>query len=137
MTDADLARLEQAAQAATPGPWTTEIDSCAACRANGDVEYSHVGPVEACTHGLACSSEDAAYIAAASPGVVLALIAEVRRGRERDAKFRQWLESEKARYQLLVDEADGKVGTRNVASRCRGKRDMCGEALAEFLSEAQ
>lgn len=72
MTDAELSTLEAAAKAATPGPW-----DCGGV----EVFLGEWNPLIAM-----CNSEDnAAYIAAVNPAVVLELIAELRQARaERD-----------------------------------------------------
>lgn len=79
----DLDALERLAMLATPGPWTDETEK-------GET-YPHCvtadGYYIASAHAACPRSEDgaenAAFIAAANPSVVLALIAEVRALRER------------------------------------------------------
>lgn len=74
LSDADLDDLERKADAATPGPWecrVTPIIECSTLRwAQGDM--ADPGRHEA----------DAAFIAAANPATVKALIAEIRRLRK-------------------------------------------------------
>lgn len=74
MTDEQLAALERLARAATPGEW--RIGGCGRNRwiAAGDEWIAHFS-----TAGSpAAADADAAYIAAAQPGTMLALIAAVR-----------------------------------------------------------
>lgn len=73
MTDAQLADLVAKAQAATPGPWH-----------QGESYPSEIyryGSVIATVWPLSLASPTAVYIAAASPDVVLALVAEVQKAR--------------------------------------------------------
>lgn len=88
MTDEQLFALEAAARAATPGPWCQDYK-----------KFSHVYPtgqsstlskpiavVNGGTH--TGTMTNAAYIAAANPAAVLALIDEVRRLRAAVARVR-------------------------------------------------
>ena len=82
--DVDLDTLTRLAQAATPGPWQHQIggnNSCSAPRVRGLSEAVQAGLNPVALIGPAgdqCSQGDAAYIAAVSPGVVLALVERVR-----------------------------------------------------------
>lgn len=70
MDDAEIARLRELAQAATPGPWN-------ALRPYRIGVYSARGLLVACTQrAMAQAEDDAAYIAALSPDAVLALLAD-------------------------------------------------------------
>ena len=94
MTASELNRLRDLAQAATPGPWRVEARGHAAqevARVN-NLEVAPPDSVE-----LAHCATDAAYIAAVSPDVVLALLSEV----------------ERLRAQLAAAEAFHKVAERN------------------------
>ncbi len=74
MTAAELNQLRALARAATPGPWRVEAQGHApqqVARVN-NLEVAPPDSVE-----LAHCADDAAYIAAASPDVVLGLIDEV------------------------------------------------------------
>lgn len=64
----DLQKLKAAAEAATPGPWRARY---------GDELINAEGEVFA--YGSFLSDDDPAFIAAANPSVVLALIAEIER----------------------------------------------------------
>ena len=84
VTDTQLAALEKLAQAATPGPWVVYTDS------NFD---GHQIESEDGVERIVCPEtsdgvrreEDAEYIAAANPAVMLGLIDELRQARrERD-----------------------------------------------------
>lgn len=73
MTPEDQARLRKRAEAATKGPWRS-------CR-NAQRPYKHIrfGHDENYTSSP-LAAQDADYIAAASPTVILALLDEVERG---------------------------------------------------------
>jgi hypothetical protein len=65
----DVGALAKLASEATPGPWRVIED------------YRVVAPVSQETIGEATISPDAAYIAAASPDVILALIRDLKQSR--------------------------------------------------------
>lgn len=74
MTDDDIKRLKRLAEQATPGPWRVNMKGHSyhdVARVN-DLEIAPPNSVE-----LAHSTIDAAYIAAMSPSVTLALLGEV------------------------------------------------------------
>lgn len=81
LTDADLARLEELAGKATPGPWETVMDFGVGCP-SGDGPV----PLKVC---MADEKNDARYIAAAC-NATPALVAEVRRLRAR-VEALEWL----------------------------------------------
>ncbi len=101
MTSNDLDRLDALAAKATPGPWTHDPEHFVV---NVEVkrEHEHVmlndertgepdGPLcDVFGTGETCRN-DAAFIAAADPSTVRALIAEVRRLRRRDAMLSESL----------------------------------------------
>ena len=105
MTPADLSRLESLARKATPGPWFRPIANDTAVRSD-DVDIAQtVGAYELEWERM---EADAAYIAAANPAAVLALIERVR---ELEGKL-----------EAIRDECDGKEdaddGIPNTAMRC-------------------
>ena len=74
MTRSELDQLRALAQAATPGPWRVEA------RGHASQEVARVNNLEVAPPDsveLAHCATDAAYIAAVSPDVVLALLSEV------------------------------------------------------------
>jgi len=74
MTDDDIKRLKRLAEQATPGPWRVNMKGHSyheVARVN-DLEIAPPNSVD-----LSHWTVDAAYIAAASPDVVLALLGEV------------------------------------------------------------
>lgn len=88
MTDTELNELEALARAATPGPWDKESSfwnsSFSRCTEYPPFTVKAKGFDVAFCYGKHCT-EDAAYIAAANPAVVLKLIAELRQAKaERD-----------------------------------------------------
>jgi hypothetical protein len=84
MTDLDA--LEKLAEAATPGPWETEVaDFDARSWAIFHRGGTFVAPDAGC-------EADAAYIAAMSPDVALALIARLRAAEQRAEKAEAALE---------------------------------------------
>jgi len=69
----DLTQLETLAQAATPGPWTTvptSIPNESLLQIGAQVSFG--------SRSIQLSTQDATFIAACSPDVVLALVARVR-----------------------------------------------------------
>lgn len=77
MDDKQLATLETAAKNATPGPWEESPNPY----------FVHDGHFTLAEIMSANAENDAAYIAAANPAVVLELIADLRQAR----KERDWL----------------------------------------------
>jgi hypothetical protein len=79
LTAGRLAELERLARAATPGPWERETDSDGNATPYlvmaGDIRISDTG----WDVGKKQAGRNTAFIAAAHPGTVLALVAEVRR----------------------------------------------------------
>lgn len=75
----DLSRLKQLAEAATPGVWERDDGCECSVSESGDEAYwcwEQAGPAQ--VHGSGNQPvADADFIAAASPGVVLALISEI------------------------------------------------------------
>ncbi|MBH2906405.1 ead/Ea22-like family protein [Serratia marcescens] len=72
-----FSELKAAAMAATPGPWSY----------NGNCKFGIWWPAENCYVLSANTHEDAAFIAAANPAVILALLAELETER---ASREQW-----------------------------------------------
>jgi len=134
MTAEEMTELEKLARAATPGPWSWEA------REENGVKYQHVlavgfenpsigrgiantyhaegayfppGPFAPEGHLMAPrdgNTADAAYIAAFSPAVALALIAEFKVAREDQARL-DWLEK------------DGQCIPAQLAEALRGNRE--------------
>lgn len=115
MTAPDLSRLESLAREATPGPWHEFGLSVVSCDVPQDVDHKIYRGFNKPDYGgkfLLCESvvhePTLAYIAAANPAAVLALIERVRE-----------LE---ARLEAIRDECDGKEdaddGIPNTAMRC-------------------
>ena len=76
MSDIDLEAIKARAKAATPGPWWHEwVDGDDWWAVYGQPTGDMVCP-EVCTMW---SSDEAAYIAAVNPAVVLGLVAEIER----------------------------------------------------------
>jgi hypothetical protein len=86
----DLDRLEELAKAATPGPWLN-IDGGIEAYVNGN-SWSIVHDDE--EEYILPSRTDAAYIAAASPDVVLDLIARARQGERVEKAARAFIEAD-------------------------------------------
>ena len=103
MTRSELNQLRALAQAATPGPWRVE--------ARGDAEQGvarvnnlEVAPPDSVE--LAHCATDAAYIAAVSPDVVLALLSEVDRLRLRLRESAAWHEIPRSEVAMLRRQRD-------------------------------
>jgi len=114
MTPADLSRLESLAREATPGEWeawdepSEGAPTVARCNDNGCREIAYITEHPHLPDPRKDASANAAYIAAANPAAVLALIARVR---ELEGKLED-----------IRDECDGKEdaddGIPNTAMRC-------------------
>ncbi|MFC9786458.1 hypothetical protein [Rhodococcus sp. NPDC127528] len=92
--DLDLDALTEAAGKATPGPWAPYDDGAEGLRARAFVS-SASGPIAFITNraggdpGEIMPTADAEFIAAASPDVVLALVARVKTA-EATMEFANW-----------------------------------------------
>lgn len=71
MTDPDLAELRRLAEVATPGPWQASFDQSEVASPCGDGSYDLV--CAAIANG-ATDPKNAAFIAAANPAAILALL---------------------------------------------------------------
>jgi len=118
MSALDLDELERLAQAATPGPWEMGRSSimCRACvHLRGCFSIYQEADCTDVTHPHAgLDQQDAAYIAAANPATVLAMIKRMREARtaldyslqsepQKDADKRIWYANMKA-WKLLGGE---------------------------------
>jgi hypothetical protein len=85
-TPVDLDALEAAARAATPGPWQVGYNDGSGRYESDKDEFcittGHDSVLHASCLNPECAEDDAAYIAAASPDVILRLTAELRKARE-------------------------------------------------------
>lgn len=107
----DLDNLESKAKAATPGPW--QYDGVNVTQAvNDGTGLADVITTDDADEGRIITDADAAYIAAASPDVVLSLIARVR-----DA------EAQAKRVRAVLDDVSERV------------RHMGHDWLAEYADE--
>lgn len=103
ITDEKLADLERRAKAATqPGPWTVRTDRGRHHADDGGSTVLDADGMWVAEVGRA--APDAAHIAACSPDVVLALVAEVRRLREVERSIIDWRTSavEHARLAAVI-----------------------------------
>lgn len=101
MTTAELDQLRALARAATPGPWRVEAQGHAeqdVARVN-NLEVAPPDSVE-----LAHCADDAAYIAAVSPDVVLDLIDEVLTSRRRIGALTTLTDAQTARLQSYMND---------------------------------
>jgi hypothetical protein len=101
MTPAELNRLRDLAQAATPGPWRV----CARWGASQEVARVNnleVAPPDSVE--LSHCATDAAYIAAVSPDVVLGLIDEVLTSRRRIGALTTLTDAQTARLQSYMND---------------------------------
>jgi len=101
MTDDDIKRLRRLAEQATPGPWRVNMKGHSyheVARVN-DLEVAPPDSVE-----LAHCADDAAYIAAVSPDVVLGLIDEVLTSRRRIGALTTLTDAQTARLQSYMND---------------------------------
>ena len=112
MTDKELNELEEKAKAATPGPWDS-----------GGVEVFLGGWNP---HIAMCNSEDnAEYIAAANPAVILELITELKQAR----KERDWLAN--------TISFDGQCNNPNNIDKCIAEADKnCEDCWIQAAKES-
>jgi hypothetical protein len=97
-TQLDLDALQAAAEAATPGIWTTYKDGSEKLNNRCNVVESGCAMV---AYGQ-LSDEDANFIAAANPAVVLALIDRLRKAEAEAGLYREYYEADRA-YETLHD----------------------------------
>lgn len=117
----DNSKLQALAEKATPGPWAVDDDTYVMCGRGPifDTEYS--GPEDS-TRVETYEAADAAFIAAANPATVLALLAEINRlrtaegdamtykaGMENVAQQRDQLKAENERLERNRDMWKAKV----------------------------
>lgn len=146
----EIEKLNALALAATPGPWEW-VENATGKGTQGGIKARHnasvcdFGDAEKYypTEGMEPSAADAAYIVAANPATVLALIAEVERlraaiaGAEKDAERYRWIESKANR-----DSRDGGWWGYYVLpmldgwSHARGKDSFDYKTLSEAIDAA-
>lgn len=89
-----LDALERLARSATPGPWRWGRGPSEVLLADGILAADGSAVFANCGRGAGDpSDEDAAFIAAAHPAAVLALVAELRAARAEAARLRQALQA--------------------------------------------
>lgn len=111
MTDDDIKRLKRLAEQATPGPWRVNMKGHSyheVARVN-DLEIAPPNSVD-----LSHWTVDAAYIAAASPDVVLALLREIERLRAALTEANAQTERFEREWYLRGDEIEQLRAERNV-----------------------
>lgn len=106
-----LAEVEAAAMAATPGPWG---------KAAVDGQGFAVHRGEHDTIALYADRDNAAHIAAASPDVVLALVAEVREARAMRDRVRRALDGWTPDGRLLSADERGRTYEKRIRDALRG-----------------
>ncbi|WP_193160290.1 ead/Ea22-like family protein [Serratia ureilytica] len=89
-----FSELKAAAMAATPGPWSY----------NGNCKFGIWWPTENCYVLSANTHEDAAFIAAANPAVILALLAELEAKDKRIGELEAKLANREAQPVLYASE---------------------------------
>ena len=101
MTDAEIKSLRDLMRAATPGPWRVEARGHASQQV-ARVNNLEVAPPDSVE--LAHCADDAAYIAAVSPDVVLGLIDEVLTSRRRIGALTTLTDAQTARLQSYMND---------------------------------
>lgn len=112
MNDTEITELERLAKAATPGPWTKEqgqVDGIWQThffvKSPTDASYAPVAKCQSATMRTDQAEANAAYIAALSPSVVLALISRLR---EAEGKLRAMcFDKEGKDYELCDNDGRG------------------------------
>ena len=164
MTTPPLSLLADLARAATPGPWHVEVDEKPRHDGTPRVMCIH-GPVSIVDHGLGPERDcvviaetdggqygpryaDAAYIAAASPSIVLELVERVReleRERDRHAAGAEEYRAELGAIKDVLGLSGGGIGlsvhehirlqAARIAELEAGLREAC-EIADEWITEA-
>jgi len=129
MTPAEPNQLRDLAKAATPGPWRVEAQGHAPHEV-ARVNNLEVAPPDSAE--LAHCADDAAYIAAVSPDVVLGLIAEVERLRLLLRESTAWNEISRREVAMLRRQRDE---LRAILDRRPAMNDGLREAYAAWTAE--
>ena len=129
MTPAELDQLRALAQAATPGPWRVEA------RGHASQEVARVNNLEVAppdSAELAHCATDAAYIAAVSPDVVLALLSDVERLTLLSRESTAWHEISRREAAMLRRQRDA---LQSILDRRPTLNDGLREAYAAWTAE--
>lgn len=97
----DIEELKRLAEAATPGPWSTYMNTMQ----NVCIRKMNKGGYEECEIARNAHHKNAAYIAAANPAAVLELIAERDKLLARAEKAEQELAAERKRLDWALEKA--------------------------------
>lgn len=155
LTDDEIRRLREAAEKATPGPWSVEGDRflvSAQPHPDGDgglpILDTHAGMYELADHGFPLSST-LAFIAAANPQTVLRLLAEVERlqtiatkavdlGKKQAAEWDRFWSAIDERGDMTVDECIAKWSSlRREAAQARAVHAGQIRAARQTLQRAE
>ena len=129
MTHSELNQLRDLAQDATPGPWRVEA------RGHASQEVARVNNLEVAPPDsveLAHCATDAAYIAAVSPDVVLALLSDVERLTLLSRESTAWRELSRREVAMLRRQRDA---LRAILDRRPALNDGLREAYAAWTNE--
>ena len=129
MTDDDIKRLKRLAEQATPGPWRVNMKGHSyheVARVN-DLEIAPPNSVD-----LSHWTVDAAYIAAVSPDVVLALLSDVERLTLLSRESTAWHEISRREAAMLRRQRDA---LRAILDRRPALNDGLREAYAAWTAE--
>jgi hypothetical protein len=146
MTPLDLPALEATARAATPGPWDVDDDGDRSSIETSDgfavasmAEHKSMHTIRA--HGRSDSIEDARHIAAFSPSVALALLAQLRAAQAETELLRtdgRKLVGMLERISVALNEAgwpSSALGVEDRAVSAIGQLRAAGERVEQFEDE--
>ncbi len=134
MTHSELNQLRGLAKAATPGPWRVEAQGHApheVARVN-NLEVAPPDSVE-----LAHCADDAAYIAAVSPDVVLGLIDEVLTSRRRIGALTTLTNAQTARLQSYMNDGAKRAEAINTLASEREANALLTDEIERLCAELE
>ena len=103
----DYKRLRELALAATPGPWEQQLDGWTVRVTQSDTDKERGWPIcmthHSGPHRVEQEVADSAFIAAANPQTILALLDALEAAQERERRLREWLDNNTTFYNVDAD----------------------------------